>query len=220
MKKIFLISIWCLGWQFFVILPNHAQLASCKLRKGGHADTVVASTMHSIWVEPHCFPTDIDIQGSVAQPSKCGCHFVVDWNYVLYSCSIAIRLLTFQCKAPPTFCVRDDEKAKLLYTSLLDLDFVNDGVFYTQTKPILECIENGDAFDFGRRLSTAARQFVHRSGTLFVRLIRDRHGWVIVVVIPNGMYIKKDEDKLEGIARTVFRDLVQLVASMTQEEES
>lgn len=124
-----------------------------------------------------------------------------------------------QFKAPPTFCVRDDEKAKLLYTSLLDLDFVNDGVFYTQTKPILQCIENGDEYDFGRRLSTAARQFVHRSGTLFVRLIRDRHGWVVVVVIPNGMYIQKDEEKREAITRTVFRNLQHLIGSLAKEEE-
>jgi hypothetical protein len=82
--------------------------------------------------------------------------------------------LYWQFKAPPAFCIRDVEKARLMYTAILDLDFVNDGVFYTQTKPILECIENGDEFDFGRRLSTAARQYVHRSGTLFVRLLRDR----------------------------------------------
>jgi len=116
-----------------------------------------------------------------------------------------------QFKAPPTFCVRDEEKAKLLYTSLLDLDFVNDGVFYTQTKPILECIENGNEFDFGRRLSTAARQFVHRSGVLFVRLIRDRRGWLVVVVIPNSHHIKKDEAKFEPIAKKAFRDLANLV---------
>ena len=124
-----------------------------------------------------------------------------------------------QFKAPPTFCVRDDEKAKLLYTSLLELDFVNDGVFYTQTRQILQCIENGDEFDFGRRLSTAARQYVHRSGTLFVRLIRDRHGWVVVVVIPNGMHIKKDEDKRQATAKSVFRNLQQLIGSLAAEEE-
>ena len=124
-----------------------------------------------------------------------------------------------QFKAPPTFCVRDDEKAKLLYTSLLELDFVNDGVFYTQTRQILQCIENGDEFDFGRRLSTAARQYVHRSGTLFVRLIRDRHGWVVVVVIPNGMHIKKDEDKRQSVAKSVFRSLQQLIGSLAADEE-
>ena len=130
-----------------------------------------------------------------------------------------LTLLTLQFKTPPTFCVRDDEKAKLLYTKLLELDFVNDGVFYTQTRPILQCIENGDEYDFGRRLSTAARQYVHRSGTLFVRLIRDRHGWVIVVVIPNGMYIKKDEEKRQVVAKTVFRNLQHLIASFAEEEE-
>ena len=124
-----------------------------------------------------------------------------------------------QFKTPPTFCVRDEEIAKLLYTSLLDLDFVNDGVFYTQTKPILECIENGDEFDFGRRLSTAARQFVHRSGVLFVRLIRDRRGWVIAVVIPNGQHIKKDEEKRDPVAKKVFRDLAHLVGTLAKEDE-
>lgn len=100
----------------------------------------------------------------------------------------------------------------------MDLDFVNDGVFYTQTKPILECIESGDAFDFGRRLSTAARQYVHRSGTLFVRLIRDRRGWVIVVVIANVPHIKRDEER-GATAKMAFRQLALLVSSLVEEEE-
>lgn len=129
------------------------------------------------------------------------------------------RCIFVQFKVPPTFTVCDGEKAKLLYESLLDLDFVNDGVFYTQTKPILECIENGEAFDFGRRLSTAARSYVHRSGTLFVRLLRDRRGWVIVVVIPNSQYIKKDEANLSATAKSVFRGLVHLVSSLTKDED-
>ena len=121
-----------------------------------------------------------------------------------------------QFNFPPTFCVRDQEKAKQLYTALLDLDFVNDGVFYTQTKPILSCLENGDEFDFGRRLSTAARQFVHRSGVLFVRLVRDRRGWVVAVVIPN---IKKDKEKRGPLAQRVFRDLVHLFGTLTKDDE-
>ncbi|CAB9514153.1 GATOR complex protein DEPDC5 [Seminavis robusta] len=133
--------------------------------------------------------------------------------------SISRDLLLDPFKSPPTFCVRDDDKAKALYTSILALDFINDGVFYTQTRPILQCIENGAEFDFGRRLSTAARQFVHRSGTLFVRLIRDRRGWVICVVIPNGSHIKKDEDKRERIAKSTFKDLVQLIGSLTEDDE-
>lgn len=133
--------------------------------------------------------------------------------------SISRDLLLNPLKAPPTFCVRDDEKASLLYTAILEFDFINDGVFYTQTRPILECIENGDEFDFGRRLSTAARQYVHHSGTLFVRLIRDRHGWVIVVVIPNSHHIQKDEERREATAKVVFRDLCQLIGSLAKDEE-
>lgn len=125
-----------------------------------------------------------------------------------------------QFKSPPTLCIRDEEKAKTLYSALLELDFVNDGVFYTQMRPVLECIDHGDEFDFGRRLSTAARQFVHRSGTLFIRLLRDRRGWVIIVVIPNGAHIKKDEELRQNVAKNAFKDLVQLVGSLSEDDEA
>jgi hypothetical protein len=125
-----------------------------------------------------------------------------------------------QFKAPPTLCIRDEEKAKTLYDALLELDFVNDGVFYTQMRPVLECIDQGNEFDFGRRLSTAARQFVHRSGTLFIRLLRDRRGWVIIIVIPNGAHIKKDEEPRQKVAKRTFKDLVQLVGSLSKDDEA
>jgi hypothetical protein len=129
-----------------------------------------------------------------------------------------LKLCVAQFKAPPTLCIRDEEKVKILYSALLELDFVNDGVFYTQMRPVLECIDHGDEFDFGRRLSTAARQFVHRSGTLFIRLLRDRRGWVIIIVIPNGAHIKKDEEPRQKVAKKTFKDLVQLVGSLSDDD--
>ena len=86
-------------------------------------------------------------------------------------------------------------------------------------RPVLECIDHGDEFDFGRRLSTSARQLVHRSGTLFVRLIRDRRGWVIIVVIPNGAHIKKDEETRQKLAQKTFIAMAQLVGSLTKDDD-
>lgn len=71
----------------------------------------------------------------------------------------------------------------------------------------MECIDTADEYEFaGRRKRVAARQFVHRSGTLFIRLIRDDSGRAILVGIENRMLIGKDSKQRE-ISRAAFRQV-------------
>ena len=51
-----------------------------------------------------------------------------------------------------------------------------------------------------------AKQYVHHSGTLFIRLVRDKKGWVIFIVYENRQYIKGDDELLK-LARGIFRDV-------------
>ena len=65
---------------------------------------------------------------------------------------------------------------------------------------MLECIENSDEYDFpryrrgGRIRWIPARQYVHRSGTLFIRDIRDRQGWTILAGIENRKLARPGND--------------------------
>lgn len=113
-------------------------------------------------------------------------------------------------KAPAILVIREKNKGVLLDQVLYDLDFLHDGVFLTDARMIVnECLDDGHDFDFGKRWSrlSAGRQFLHRSGTLFARVLADLNGRVLVVVLGNYLYISKDPTKLQGIAHAVFRQL-------------
>jgi hypothetical protein len=100
-------------------------------------------------------------------------------------------------RAPAIFKIRDAKKALLVDITLLGIDFIHDGVFYTDARSIAECILDGKKieFDFGQRWSKqpAARQFVHRSGSLFVRIITDKKGWALVAAFSNYRCCTRDD---------------------------
>jgi hypothetical protein len=111
--------------------------------------------------------------------------------------------------APAIFTIRDAKKALLVDVTLLAIDFIHDGVFYTDARSIAECIQDGKIeFDFGQRWSKqpAARQFVHRSGSLFVRIITDKKGWALVVAFSNYRCWKRD-DYMKKQHQQAFQDL-------------
>jgi hypothetical protein len=105
--------------------------------------------------------------------------------------------------APSFLCIRKKEDADLIDDVILERGFVDDGIHLTE-KTFLDCIDMADEYQFGRRRRVAARQFVHRSGTLFLRLLRDENGSVILVGIENRMLTGKDSRRRE-IARAAFR---------------
>lgn len=96
--------------------------------------------------------------------------------------------------------------------AILERGFVDDGIHLTE-KSFLECINHAAEYKFGRRRRVAARQFVHRSGTLFIRLIRDENGKVILVGIENRILIGRDSSKRE-ISRAAFRQVEAFVMSL------
>jgi len=141
-------------------------------------------------------------------------------------------------KSPSFFTVRDPAQARRLDAILDDLDFIHDGVFATDARTILECIEpesddddddtyndnddhrdDGVLFDLGHRRwsnTVLGRQFVHRSGTLFVRLLTDAMGRMIVISIGNYLYTSRDK-KQKPIGTQVFQELSRCIEALLAE---
>lgn len=102
--------------------------------------------------------------------------------------------------------------------AILERGFVDDGIHLTE-KSFLDCIDNSHEYKFGRRRRVAARQFVHRSGTLFIRLIRDEDGRVILVGIENRMIIGRDSGQRK-ISRSAFRRIADFVETLPSADAS
>ena len=118
-----------------------------------------------------------------------------------------------QLAAPSILCIRNKEDGDLLDKAILERDFVDDGIHLTE-KSFLECIDNADEYQFGRRRKrVGARQFVHRSGTLFFRLIRDENGRVILVGIENRRLTGSNNHQRE-ISRSAFRQIEDYIKTL------
>ena len=103
---------------------------------------------------------------------------------------------------------------------LLQMDFVHDGTRFTDGQ-VLDRIERSDEFDFpkyrnGKLKGIPSRQYVHRSGALFIRNLRDRQGWSILVGIENHRQATIDNNRRSTalqLIRTVARAVDALSAS-------
>jgi hypothetical protein len=118
-------------------------------------------------------------------------------------------------KAPHFFVLKDKEKSDGLDKLLVEIGYLHDGVFNTDIRAVLECIESLN-FDMGNRRwakSILGRQFVHRSGTLFVRLLTDQKGLTIVFTIGNYLYTTRDA-KYRATLQNVFQELAQCMQSL------
>jgi hypothetical protein len=123
-------------------------------------------------------------------------------------------------KAPAIFTIRHKADALMIDRRLCHIDFVYDGVFVTEVGAILECLEDNDEFLFPRRrgsqvITTMGKQFVHRSGTFFVRVLRDLNDLAILVVLGNYRYMVMNRD--ESIVRayeTAFQSFSNLVPTL------
>lgn len=145
-------------------------------------------------------------------------------NLVSFSqISIAGNIYIHPFKAGPMLAVRNKEKASAIESDLVDVfNYVNDGVHFMASMDA-KYIDDINDFEFpvdrrGRRKNIPARQYVHRSGTLFVRLLRDEKGWVLFVVFENGLHNHGDEEK-KRTARALFRDLHVHVTSVVGKDE-
>lgn len=86
--------------------------------------------------------------------------------------------------------------------------FVYDGIQFTEATSVLECIDNSEAYDFrrmssGKFCSIQGRQYVHRSGAVFMRALIDRQGWAILAGIENYRHASKENSFREIASKTI-----------------
>lgn len=121
---------------------------------------------------------------------------------------------------PTFFTLRSKEKADKMKIELRWMDFLEDGIRFTNGQ-VLDCIDNSHEFDFpryrnGKVRAIPCRQFVHRSGAIFIRDIRDRQGWSILVGIENYRHANK-ENKFRETALDRLRHISRVVSSLASE---
>lgn len=182
-------------------------------------EVVVDSTFHTMWSYRIMFhwlvasPGKVDAQIQVFQ-RRCSQFGLELIPFPQITVSRNSFLNPF--RAPNFFVVKDPAKADGLDTKLMNFGYVHDGVFNTDIKSILECADPGLNFDVGNRRwvsSILGRQFVHRSGTLFVRLLTDNNGITIIVTHGNYLYFRRDP-KMAVISQDAFQALARFVESL------
>eukprot|EP00934_Nitzschia_sp_Nitz4_P008548 Nitzschia sp. Nitz4//scaffold69_size99277//30083//34681//NITZ4_004627-RA/size99277-processed-gene-0.56-mRNA-1//1//CDS//3329556697//8538//frame0 len=130
--------------------------------------------------------------------------------------SVSRDLFLHAFVVPTLIAIPDKEKAEKLDMLLVDMDFVDDGIRLTDSQ-FLDCVDDCHSFDFptyrsGRIRPIPSLQFIHRSGTLFVRHIRDRQGWSVLAGMVNYRCTSKGQDlaalaiqKLQEVRNNVKR---------------
>ena len=116
--------------------------------------------------------------------------------------------------APILIHIREKEAVDRVERSIYSLDFIDDCIIPMETAELEK--ESDYQFPvsrFGRRrLKAPSKQYVHLSGTLFCRIVRDMKGRGIVIVYENRRYVSGNVE-LTKKARIVFRQLKDLLAS-------
>lgn len=101
---------------------------------------------------------------------------------------------------------------------LRKMEFIYDGTRFTNGQ-VLDRIERSHEFDFpkyrnGKVRGIPSRQYVHRSGALFIRFIRDRQGWSILVGIENHRHAAQDK-KLRDTALELLRRVARSIDTLS-----
>lgn len=101
---------------------------------------------------------------------------------------------------------------------LRKMDFIYDGTRFTNGQ-VLDRIDHKEEFDFPKYRNGKVRgipswQYVHRSGTLFIRNIRDRQGWSILVGIENRRQTTHDK-KMMDTALDLLRNVADVVKALS-----
>eukprot|EP00980_Cylindrotheca_fusiformis_P010443 scaffold2322_cov135-Cylindrotheca_fusiformis.AAC.2 len=135
--------------------------------------------------------------------------------------TISPNLYLHAFAVPSLFCIRDSKKAARVDAVLKSKGFVDDGVRLTDGS-VLECIDRSEEYDFPRRRgkikSIPGKQYVHRSGALFMRNIMDQQGWTILAGIENYRHASK-ENEFRKIASRLVREVAGLLAQNTPEQD-
>lgn len=83
-------------------------------------------------------------------------------------------------------------------------------------KNILDCVDSKTKFRFARR-GNRGRQFIHPSGTLFVRVLTDLNESSILIVFGNTIYMKgagKEGSRLFKEHENAYQSLVQIIEGL------
>lgn len=121
---------------------------------------------------------------------------------------------------PITTPIRNKACVDAIEKALTDkFNFVYDGNHMSDPNEI----DSLDGFDFvvnkwsmkKKKKFVPAKQYFHRTGTLFTRLLRDTKGGAIIIIYLNQKHIAGDEQLLQG-ARTVFRNLEKYMAEVCE----
>lgn len=86
-------------------------------------------------------------------------------------------------------------------------------------------LDDLDGFDFAinkwsikkRKKFVPACQYLHRSGTLFARILRDSKGCAIMITYLNTRHVAGD-DELRNEARKIFRDVEAFILDAIENE--
>jgi DEPDC5 protein C-terminal region len=119
-------------------------------------------------------------------------------------------------KAPVIYRLVCPKQGAAVDEALTRIDFLHDGVFYTDMKAILDVVEDRQIFNMAMD-SIAGRQYVHRTGTLFVRIFTDKQGLVLIVVLGNYRILQtgsKEDSSLEQAYRAAFFELSRYISSL------
>ena len=107
--------------------------------------------------------------------------------------SVSADIFLNPFRAPAIFSVRDADRDQRIEDCLLESSFVYDGKFPTNARDVVECIKNGKDFRFARYPRAMGHQLLHRSGTLFVRVVRDLNDVAMIVAFANARFIRRDK---------------------------
>jgi hypothetical protein len=202
---------------------NAMQRFYVQLRKGVRdamewIEIVIDSTFNTTWSYRIIFNWLVASSGKVDAQVQMLQRRCVQYGLNLIpfpSVTVSRTMMLNPFKAPSIFCVRDKDKATMIDASMINIDFIYDGVFYTDVKSILECIKGGTEYKFSP-LGVAGRQFVHRSGTIFARIFTDKNGMSLIVVIGNYLYLQSSkDDKVAATHRTAFEDLFECIQNLS-----
>ena len=128
--------------------------------------------------------------------------------------TVSSNLFLHALAVPTLISVKDKDTVKRLDAVLKEKDFIHDGTQSTDAN-VLECIDKGHEYDFpryrsGKIKAIPSRQYVHRSGALFVRKIIDRQGWAILAGIENYRHASK-ENGFREIASQLVKEIAEQI---------
>jgi hypothetical protein len=112
---------------------------------------------------------------------------------------------------PLTLPIRIKSLVDVVESSLTEkFSFVYDGSHMSDPNEL----DGLDGFDFAinkwsikkRKKFVPANQYLHRSGTLFIRLVRDSKGCCILIAYLNTRHVSGD-DNLRSLARRIYREV-------------